>query len=289
MGFRIVQVSDLHLSRDRAYFFDNWDVFVGLIRDDPPDLVVVSGDLSFDGWGDPAALAFAREQIARLEVPVRILPGNHDIGESPAGPRPGRAVTKAHHRRFLDLFGEDRWTIALGEWTLIGIDSEIFQSGLDAEAAQRVWLEATLAGTAGPVALFMHKPLYLDDPEDERVTAGWCDPLSRRWLFGLIERHDVRVVGSGHLHIWRHVRHGDTDIVWAPSTSFVNADERKPDHGGTHRVGFVEYRLEGAEAEIRFVEPALFANIDLRNWFRSGRSALHLPPRPLCRTSTESG
>ena len=41
---RIVQVSDTHISRKRAYFFDNWEVFVDEMRRQPPDLIVHSGD-----------------------------------------------------------------------------------------------------------------------------------------------------------------------------------------------------------------------------------------------------
>jgi 3',5'-cyclic AMP phosphodiesterase CpdA len=57
---RIVQVSDTHVSRKRAYFIDNWHVFVGDVRANPPDLIVHSGDVSFDGADDEDDLAFAR-------------------------------------------------------------------------------------------------------------------------------------------------------------------------------------------------------------------------------------
>ena len=56
----IVQVSDTHISRKRAYFFDNWEVFVDEMRRQPPDLIVHSGDVSFDGAGDEDDIAFAR-------------------------------------------------------------------------------------------------------------------------------------------------------------------------------------------------------------------------------------
>jgi alkaline phosphatase D len=46
---RVVQVSDTHVSRKRAYFLDNWDVFVAEMQRQPPDLIVHSGDVSFDG------------------------------------------------------------------------------------------------------------------------------------------------------------------------------------------------------------------------------------------------
>jgi hypothetical protein len=73
---RIVQVSDTLVSRKRAYFVDNWTVFVDEMRHDPPYLIVHSGDVSFDGAADEDDIAFARAEKDRLS-------GNHDIGESP--------------------------------------------------------------------------------------------------------------------------------------------------------------------------------------------------------------
>ena len=50
-SIRIVQVSDTHVSRKRAYFVDNWDVFVEEISRARPHLIVHSGDVAFDGAG----------------------------------------------------------------------------------------------------------------------------------------------------------------------------------------------------------------------------------------------
>jgi hypothetical protein len=63
---RVVQVSDTHVSRKRAYFVDNWNVFVDEMRHDPPHLIVHSGDVSFDGAADEDDIAFARAEKDRL-------------------------------------------------------------------------------------------------------------------------------------------------------------------------------------------------------------------------------
>ena len=78
-----MQVSDTHVSRKRAYFVDNWDVFVDEMQRQPPDLIVHSGDVSFDGAGDEDDIAFARQEKDRLRAPWMAIPGNHDIGELP--------------------------------------------------------------------------------------------------------------------------------------------------------------------------------------------------------------
>ena len=67
---RIVQVSDTHVSRKRAYFVDNWDVFVDEMQRQPPDLIVHSGDVSFDGADDEDDIAFARREKDRLRRAV---------------------------------------------------------------------------------------------------------------------------------------------------------------------------------------------------------------------------
>ena len=89
---RIVQVSDTHVSRKRAYFVDNWEVFLDEMTRAPPDLIVHSGDVSFDGAADEDDIAFARIEMDRLPVPWIAIPGNHDTGESPAAVRLGQPV-----------------------------------------------------------------------------------------------------------------------------------------------------------------------------------------------------
>ncbi len=68
----IVQVSDTHLSESHAWFTANWPVFLSDMRAGPPDLIVNSGDLSFNGPANPADLAFVR--AAHDALPVRWRP-----------------------------------------------------------------------------------------------------------------------------------------------------------------------------------------------------------------------
>ncbi|WP_376987838.1 metallophosphoesterase family protein [Bosea sp. R86505] len=60
---RVVQVSDTHLSETHAYFIDNYDVFVDEMQALKPDLIVHTGDISFNGPLRPADLAFAKAQL----------------------------------------------------------------------------------------------------------------------------------------------------------------------------------------------------------------------------------
>src|SRR5262245_24708214 len=93
---RIVQVSDTHVSRKRAYFVDNWDVFVDEMSRTRPDRIVHSGDVAFDGAADGDDLAFARSEKDRLAAPWLAIPGNHDTGGSPLAIRLQRPINSAN-------------------------------------------------------------------------------------------------------------------------------------------------------------------------------------------------
>lgn len=81
--YTIVQVSDTHLSETHAYFIDNFRVFEAEMTALKPDLIVHTGDISFNGPARPDDLSFAKAQLDRLPCPVLSLAGNHDVGEAP--------------------------------------------------------------------------------------------------------------------------------------------------------------------------------------------------------------
>jgi 3',5'-cyclic AMP phosphodiesterase CpdA len=83
--FRLTQISDTHLSRaDRfASLTENFQRISAHIDAARPDLVVNSGDVSWDGPTNRSDLEFAKELHAALPVDCRYLPGNHDVGDNP--------------------------------------------------------------------------------------------------------------------------------------------------------------------------------------------------------------
>ena len=66
---RLAQVSDTHLSQTHAWFNRNYDVFAALMQASPPDLIIHSGDASFNATQAPGDLAFARVCLDRLPSP----------------------------------------------------------------------------------------------------------------------------------------------------------------------------------------------------------------------------
>ncbi len=95
-----------------------------------------------------------------------------------------------------------------------------------------------------PIAWFLHKPLFLDRPE-EGDTGYWSvKPEPRAWLMALLRRHKVKLVASGHLHKARDFGHHGTRYLWAPASSFL-VGEMQPAMPGEKRLGAVRYELDG--------------------------------------------
>jgi 3',5'-cyclic AMP phosphodiesterase CpdA len=167
--FRLTQISDTHLGRRFAGLIANFQAVSTHIDADRPDLVVNSGDVSFDGPTSRDDIAFAKSLHDTLPVPCRYIPGNHDIGDNPTaiGPAPKPPVEEAHRRQFCDLIDEDHWSFEAAGWRFIGLNTLVMNSGLAFEAEQFDWLASEVSRVNGrPVALFVHKPLFLHQPDD---------------------------------------------------------------------------------------------------------------------------
>ncbi len=256
--FRLTQISDPHLARRLSKLTDNFHRVSEYIDARRPDLVINSGDLAFDGPTNRDDLEFARTLHAALPVPCRYLPGNHDIGDNPTrvGPPPSQPITEQDQQAFLSIFGEDRWRFDAAGWCFIGLNSLVMNTGLPSEAEQFDWLASQLSTTGGkPVALFLHKPLFLNSPGDPELAATsirYVPMPARSRLVEMLGAVDLRLVASGHVHqrrdfTYRHIRH-----VWAPSAGFIISDA-KQEVIGVKEVGLVEYRFQPDGFEVLHV------------------------------------
>jgi len=257
--FRVVQVSDLHLGAGQAHHHDNWQLVAAWIERERPDLVVVNGDLVMEDPDIEADHAFARAEIGKLNVPCRYLPGNHDIGDSVLFGKMEQRVNDERRARFVRHYGEERWAFEAGGWGFVGINAQLFGSGGQrAEAEQWKWIEENLSRFAGSaIALFLHKPLFLDHPgeadhEDLILRQSCLDLASRTRLLELCRRAGVRLISCGHKHQSRSFSLDGIYHVWSPATACVNGP---PDrlHWGVREVGFVEYRFTAGRFTHRFV------------------------------------
>ncbi|WP_407181080.1 metallophosphoesterase family protein [Bradyrhizobium sp. STM 3562] len=265
---RLTQISDTHLARRLTKLTYNFDKVADYIDATRPDLVVNSGDLAFDAPTQADDLEFARALHDALPVACRYLPGNHDIGDNPTqiGPAPAQPVNEKGRQAFISAFGDDYWRFDAAGWCFIGLDSLVMNSGLISEAEQFDWLASQLASSGGkPVALFLHKPIFLNTPEDPELEATairYVPFPARPRLVQMLRAANVRLIASGHVHqrrdfTWRGVRH-----IWAPSAGFIISDRRQ-ERIGIKEVGLVEYRFQPDSFEVRHVRAPGQIDLDL--------------------------
>jgi 3',5'-cyclic AMP phosphodiesterase CpdA len=255
---RIIQFSDTHISHLGGVGYANTERLVDYLNQvAAPDLAINTGDvviLDPDAADDRDAAMRIHE---RIQAQLKVLPGNHDVGECAADPWRGLGVTSARVQGFRSAWGSDRFVLFgdaahdAQEWAFVGISSELCGSGLPEEAEQWTWLEEVAAEAAGrSVMLFLHKPLVIDDGTRENVT---LTAAARERILGTFGGDDFRVIANGHVHRYRCTAAGDVMAVWAPSLAFSTPAEPHLKFGpGT--AGIVEYSIHGRRVDARFVQ-----------------------------------
>jgi 3',5'-cyclic AMP phosphodiesterase CpdA len=172
-----------------------------------PDVVIVSGDLVENAEDDEYEQV--QEALGPLDVPVYVLPGNHDDRDT-------------LHRHF-DVPGEGgepvQYAVELGPLRLIVVDSTVpgHEHGeLDAE--RLAWLEGELAAAPErPTLVAMHHPpLCTAAPAIDSI-ALHAD--GRRALGDVLARHpQVLKVIAGHVHRTVGSQIGGRPVLAIPST-----------------------------------------------------------------------
>lgn len=258
MGFRLIHISDTHLSRLRPLFAANFAAVVDHANREKPDFVLNTGDLTMNGADMADDLEFAADCHQRIDAPLWAVPGNHDLGDTSIGPAetPKHPISNERRRRYRRLFGAEWWLRDVEAWRFVACNAQLMGSGLAAEARQWTFLEESLGAADGrPTALITHKPLFQNTPADGAAAPQRflrADAMAR--LIALIGDAGVKLVMTGHTHQMRQSRHAGVDFVWAPSTAFVLPDWFQPVMG-EKRLGLADYRFDGDRVEVGFVVP----------------------------------
>jgi alkaline phosphatase D len=119
------------------------------------------------------------------------------------------------------------------------------------EQRQFEWL-APLLATDRSIAVFMHKPLCVADPDEPACGYWTVAPQPRRMLLELLDEAPVRLVATGHLHIHREARIAGISHLWGPAASFVCGSSQE-DLGGERRLGLIEHIFSKDGVTSRFV------------------------------------
>jgi 3',5'-cyclic AMP phosphodiesterase CpdA len=256
---RIIQLSDTHISHLGGVPAENMSILTDHINNEiRPDLVIHTGDVVIANPDSARDRDAARSLLARIDAPLVVLPGNHDVGECAEAPWMDIPVTGERIAAFSSAWGQDRFfltgnaTTRSDNWVFIGLNSERLGSGLPQEREQWEWLSRVAERARGKsVMLFLHKPLWFPGGSRSGMSVPEAD---RQRLIELLSGARPRVVANGHLHRYRRAFEGEILTVWAPSLTFAPpADPGRGLEPGA--PGIVEYLIDGDDvrAELRHV------------------------------------
>jgi len=189
----LVQISDIHIggSEDGKDPIPRFEAVIEAIRSLPnaPDAVLVSGDLTDHGTAEEYEVV--GELLGRLELPLYVLPGNHD--------------DRGRMRKAFDLPGEGadpiRYSVEVGELRVVLLDSNVPGRDPGAFDAERLkWLDEELSKEPERPTLLAvhHTPLTTGIPEWDAINLEASD---RDALAAVVVRHpQLRAIVGGHLH-----------------------------------------------------------------------------------------
>ncbi|HET9591481.1 MAG TPA: phosphodiesterase [Solirubrobacterales bacterium] len=189
----LAQLSDLHLGAawEGVDPRPRLEQVIAAVRSlpNPVDAVLVSGDLTADGGNEDSQLA--RRLLDGFDVPVHVLPGNHDL--------------RASLRRAFELPGEGDdpidYAVDVGDLRLLVLDSIVPGEDRGALRAEQLrWLDGELdKEPERPAILAMHHPpLATGLPEWDAIN---LIAPERAALAEIVGRHpQLRAIVGGHLH-----------------------------------------------------------------------------------------
>ena len=237
--FSFAVVADTHINQDETLSSSPYEtnrlanararqVFLDIAAMAPqPRFVIHLGDIVNPVPSLPSFAQAAdhfKDIIKPVQVPVHVLPGNHDVGDKRIEWMPADQVCDAFIDTYRRTFGPDYFSLSEDGLRFILINSLLINSGLDDESRQKAWLENELEQAAGQrVFLFMHYPPYIYS-RTEKGNYDNLDEPGRGWLLSLMERPNVEAVFAGHVHNFWYDRVGAAEFYMLPSTAFLRHD-----------------------------------------------------------------
>jgi 3',5'-cyclic-AMP phosphodiesterase len=173
-----------------------------------PDVIVVTGDLTDHGNADE--YDHFREILGAAEVPVYVIPGNHDNREALRAAFAGDG--------YLPADGFLHYTVEDYPVRLVALDTNVPGSHDGELCGERLtWLDATLAAAPDrPTLVMMHHPPFATAIE-HMDRHGLRDPAS---FAAVVARHpQIERVLCGHLHRTIDRRFAGTVAGTAPATA----------------------------------------------------------------------
>ena len=213
----VAQITDLHIMQENRLVYGEVDTTACLARaidrlnalDPIPDLALLTGDLV--DAGAPQEYARLRQQLARLRIPYRVIPGNHDARNTLRAAFPDHPYLRSDPK--FCHFADESWPLRL-----VGLDSTEPQLIEGVMCAERLtWLNRVLqAQPDKPTLVFVHHPPFTTgvahmDALPMRGAAAFAAVIARH-------RQVLRVV-CGHVHRSMSALWGGTLCTTCPSTA----------------------------------------------------------------------
>ena len=176
-----------------------------------PDFVVICGDMVHNSDSKEQIQELLRiSRLLKEEIKIYWVAGNHDVGDSP---------TQTDLNEYKERFGEYNYSFQEKNCYFIVINSAICY---DPSLVPNEWddliyfLEKELQVAATSQykhrIIFMHHPLYLNDPHEG--DSYLVIPAERRSrMLDLITEYEVNFVFTGHLHKNNYKKLGSTELV----------------------------------------------------------------------------
>jgi len=188
-----------------------------------PAAVLFGGDNTNHPWLRPGYGAAATEFMRRFPEPVRAIAGNHDVGSTVGWAHHSAAEMGAAREVFCRDW-QDRWMLDAAGFRILGINSQIFGSGLPAEADQAAWLRDMLARPTELLRIvFAHTPPYLKMPADafDDGSEQMClKPPARKSLLGILGNAPPDLLVTAHCHRFWVCNQPDWDWLGMPASGF---------------------------------------------------------------------
>jgi 3',5'-cyclic AMP phosphodiesterase CpdA len=192
-----------------------------------PDFTIHLGDMVNPVPHLPSYASAANnflELFGALNCDLHLVPGNHDIGDKQVDWMPAGCVKEEYIELYQRHFGKDFYSFQHKGCHFVIINAPLINSGLDAETAQRQWLEQDLADNSDKrIFLNSHYPPYIAE-RDENSSYDNIDEPGRSWLLDLLEHHNVEALYSAHVHNFFYNCYGNTESYVLPSICFVRHD-----------------------------------------------------------------
>jgi hypothetical protein len=146
-----------------------------------------------------------------------------------------------------------------------GLTALLFGTRWAEEDEQWEWLAAMLRDAARrPVALFMHKPPYLEDFQEKRDDSMAIPSAARARLRALAIGSSLRLIACGHRHEFRCYAGlpDEPAVIWAPAVSFLIARATPPVPDPVNHPGCVLHTLVGQRVISQLLAPAALERFD---------------------------